>query len=568
MKNFLIIFAAAAVVALPFLFRHTKEDGRWRKSDPVLVVVSPHIAVIRDEFAAAFSDWHYREYKTPVMIDWRAIGGTTEIMRYLQGEYAAAYRAHVRRSGGEWPAGAAEAVFGDKRPSNPDNPNTAVHAMLWDGFRAIDNPSDFTVKIDVFFGGGTIDHSDARNQGLTIALTADAELTAFANSNFPAYFGGEQWRSDHFLSAALSGFGICWNSDRLRELGITNTLGEITPPATWSDLADPRYFGQLGITDPTKSGSVAKIFEMIIHTEMMRFVTAAGWTPEQIAEFEKSPGDAPANYLHDVEQAWLDGLKLVRRIGANARYFTDGAGKVPVDVAAGDAAAGIAIDFYGRVQAEVVGKTGSSACRQAEEPVLQYITPLGGSSISGDPISILRGAPNSELAFRFVRFVISPEGQKLWNYRPGEPGGPQKSALRRMPVLREFYEGESAVAHSAHTSDNFTDPAVNAYLLAGAFEYHPRWTGSHFRFFRQYVRAACMDSGVELRAAWKAINDAGGPEANPEAVALFDRLPPLPEPVTFASAATYSKRHKTIDYMREWTKFYRASYKEAEKSVR
>ena len=203
--------------------------------------------------------------------------------------------------------------------------------------------------------------------------------------------------------------------------------------------------------------------------------------------------------------------------------------------------------------------------RGAYRTTLEYITPVGGSSISGDPISVLRGAPEPELAMRFVRFVISPEGQKLWNYRPGEPGGPQKSALRRMPVLREFYEGESAVAHAAHTSDDFTDPAVNAYMLAEAFEYYPRWTSAHFGFFRQFVRAACMDSGAELRAAWKAIIDAGGPEANPEAVALLDKLPELPETVTFATAATYGNRHETIDYMREWTKFFRASYKEAER---
>ena len=543
MKNLLIFLAAAAIVALPFLFRKSKEDGRWREGDPVLVVVSPHIAVIRDEFADAFSDWHFKTHGKPVMVDWRAIGGTTEIMRYLQGEYAAAYRAFALRSGKGWPAGAADAILNRKRPSDP------ALAALWDDLRSRDSADDFTVKIDVFFGGGTYDHSSAANQGFTVRLADDKALADLAD--FPEFLGGEQWRSDYFLSAALSGFGICWNPDRLAELGIEN------PPASWNDLADPRYFGQLGITDPTKSGSVAKIFEMIIHTEMSRSMAAKGWTPEQIKAHESAPANAPPEYLRDVETAWEEGLKLVRRIGANARYFTDGAGKVPVDVASGDAAAGIAIDFYGRVQAEVT--------RTAGKAHSEYLTPLGGSSISGDPISVLRGAPSPELARSFVRFVISPEGQKLWNYRPGEPGGPKKSALRRMPVLREFYEGGAAAEHSKHTSDDFTDPAVNAYALAEAFEYHPRWTSSHFAFFRHFVRAACMDSGAELRDAWKAIIDNGGEEANPEAIALFDRLPPLPEPVSFSNAATYASRHETMDFMREWTVFFRESYRDTAK---
>ena len=563
MKNIFIILAAAAVVALPFIFRKEKDAGEWRSGAPVLVAISPHIAVIRDEFAEAFSDWHRREFGSPVKIDWRLIGGTTEIMRYLQGEFAAAYRGFVVRSGNAWPAGAADAVLSRRRPSDD------ALAVLWDDFRSRDSSGEFTTTIDVFFGGGTYDHSSAERQGFTVsALGDDFQIS---DSDFPEALGGEQWRSTHFFSAALSGFGICSNPDRIAELGITEK------PVRWADLADPRYLGQVGVTDPTKSGSVAKAFEMIIHSEMARAAASAGWSREQIAEFEgkisaarlpfgEMPEGVPQKYQDDLEAAWFEGLNLVRRIGANARYFTDGAGRVPVDVAAGDAAAGISIDFYSRVQAEVT-KVGDVAR-------LDYVTPLGGSSVSGDPICILRGAPHPELARRFVKFVLSPEGQKLWNYRPGEPGGPKKSALRRLPVLREFYPDAvnpeidaKAREHAKHTSDDLLDSAVDAYHLAKSFEYYPRWTGAHFGFFRQFVRAACMDSGVELRAAWKAIIDAGGADANPEAVALLERLPALPEAVTWRSAASYGSRHETVDYMREWVKFFRESYREAERAA-
>lgn len=570
LKNILILAAAAGVLALPFIFRRDKPAGQWKEGDPVLVVVSPHIAVIRDEFALAFSDWHWRRFGQPVRIDWRAIGGTTEIMRYLQGEFVAAYRAWRRRSGLPWPDGAAEAAVAKRRPADE------ALAEVWDEFRAHDDAGDYSTLIDVFFGGGTYDHSSAARQGFTVAPWPENQIPdglitdADGVEMFPESRGGEDWRSPVFFSAALSGFGICSNPDRLRDLGIERQ------PVQWRDLADPRYFGEIGVTDPTKSGSIAKAFEMIIHSECRRAVLAAGWTPEQIHDFEARiaaaklppgvmPDGVPAQYQDDVERGWLSGVQLVQIIGANARYFTDGAGKVPVDVASGDAAAGIAIDFYARVQAEV-----TTAGNQTR---LLYVTPLGGSSISGDPISLLRGAPHPELARRFMEFVLSEDGQKLWNYRPGTPGGPQKSALRRMPVRRDFYPDPEhpavqarAEEHARHTSDNLLDPAVDAYHLAGAFDYHPRWTAAHFAFFRQLVRAMCMDAGKELRSAWKAIIDASGPEANPEAMALLQRLPDRPVPITWKTAGE-AVGANAMDAMREWTIFFRRSYREAEAAV-
>ncbi|MGI5867906.1 MAG: ABC transporter substrate-binding protein [Kiritimatiellia bacterium] len=568
--NALILVAAVVVVALPFIFRRDRPVGQWKEGDPVLVVVSPHIAVIRDEFALGFSEWHQRRFGQPVRIDWRAIGGTTEIMRYLQGEYVAAYRAWRRRAGLPWPDGAADAAVAKRKPAD------AALAEVWADFRAHDDANDYTTLIDVFFGGGVYDHSSAARQGFTVApwpadqppegVLADADGVEM----LPEGRGGEDWRSPVFFSAALSGFGICSNPDRLKDLGIARQ------PVQWRDLADPRYFGQIGVTDPTKSGSIAKAFEMIIHSECRREVLASGWTPGQIHDFEARiaaaklppgvmPEGVPTRYQDDVERGWLAGIHLVQRIGANARYFTDGAGKVPVDVASGDAAAGISIDFYSRVQAEVTTVNGQTR--------LLYVTPLGGSSISGDPISLLRGAPHPEIARRFLEYVLSEDGQKLWNYRPGTPGGPRKSALRRLPVRRDFYPDAEhpavqarAEEHARHTSDDLLDPAVDAYHLAGAFEYQPRWTASHFGFFRQLVRVMCMDAGQELRAAWKAVADAGGPEANPEAAALLERLPDRPVPITWKTAGE-ATGSDAMEAMREWTLFFRNSYHEAKAAV-
>ena len=109
MKRILwIILAAAAMVALPFLFRRPSVQDQWARGDPVLVIVSPHNEAIREEFGRAFSAWHAARHGRPVKVDWRVIGGTTEIMRYLASEYVGSMRAWWEREGRPWPAAGAE----------------------------------------------------------------------------------------------------------------------------------------------------------------------------------------------------------------------------------------------------------------------------------------------------------------------------------------------------------------------------------------------------------------------------------------------------------------------------
>jgi ABC-type Fe3+ transport system substrate-binding protein len=382
----------------------------------------------------------------------------------------------------------------------------------------------------------------------------------------PATLGGEIWRTDTFFGSAVSTFGICYNVDRIRELGLPG------PPSRWEDLAAPAYAGQVGMGDPTKSGSLAKAFEMIVHEQCRVAVAEAGFAEADIDAFERAiardglPGAGAdprlAAYQAAVEAGWLRGIRLVQRMAANARYFTDSAGKVPIDVSMGSAAAGLAIDFYGRYQAETSRAPDGT-------PRMGYVTPSGGSSVSADPISLLRGAPHRELAVRFIVFALGDEGQKLWNYRPGTPGGPTTYALRRLPIRRDFYPSDSPAwqaaceAHRAHTADPLSDPSVNPYALGAAFTYRPRWTAGHFGVHRTLIKAMCLDAGDELRAAWRAVLAAGGPDACPEAMAALARMPDDPEPLTWSSAPGILKRHDPLDTARLWTAFFRRSYGEA-----
>jgi ABC-type Fe3+ transport system substrate-binding protein len=216
----------------------------------------------------------------------------------------------------------------------------------------------------------------------------------FVDEVIPRLFTGKQYWDDEgrWVGNVISNYGIIYNRDALSRIGVS-------PPAEWRDLTDPRYAGALALSDPTKSSSMAKAFENILQQEMQRRLASRGATGENGA----------------VRGGWIDGLHLIQQLAANARYFTDSSQKPPIDVAQGDCAAGICIDFYGRAQAEAVDRRGGGR--------LEFVTPRGGTVNSVDPIALLRGAPHREVAERFIEYTLTMEAQKLWNFRVGTPAG-------------------------------------------------------------------------------------------------------------------------------------------------
>jgi ABC-type Fe3+ transport system substrate-binding protein len=329
---------------------------------------------------------------------------------------------------------------------------------------------------DVLFGGGSVEHKRQAAAGHLV----DAGLVArhpelFGPGGIPETSGGQlYWDPDgRWLGTALSSFGICFNRDSLARL-------DVATPASWEALADPRLYGQLALADPSKSGSVAKTFETIVQAEMQH----AG-----------------------IVDGWAGAMRLIRRIGGNARYFTEAATKVPVDVAAGDAAAGLCIDFYGRVQSE------ATATAVGQPGRVGFATARGGTALDADPISLLRGAPHRELAIAFMEFVLSEAGQRLWGFRQGTPGGPERYTLRRLPILPALYAPELRRYRG--------DPDENPYAESAPFQYHEAWTGPLFGAIAFVVRVMCVDTEPELAEAYGALAAAGFP---PRATAAFDDL--------------------------------------------
>lgn len=572
LRNTLILAVLAAILALPFLFRRSEGVREWRAGDPVLVVVTPMNEAIRHEYAIAFSKWHAERFGAPVKIDWRNIGGSSEISRYLRGEFVSAFKAWCAANGVPWRPDAASIILSNT--FDPASPPPGVsdgdwqqQCRLFTAFRTIDDPAAFTSRLDLYFGGGAYDGDALSRIGIIVPpWPSPAEIPASIVSAFPESLSGETWRAPTYFGTTLSTFGICCNLPRMAAQSIA------APPAHWADLADPAWAGTLGLADPTKSGSIAKIFETILQVACRTAVRAAGYDDTAIDAYERDiaaaalplgvmPPSVPQAYQDAVEAGWADGIRLIQLLGANARYFTDSASKVPLDVGSGNAAAGLCIDFYGRFEADV-----ANASAPSNAPVMMYLTPFAESGVSADPVSLLRGAPHRETALRFIEFILSPEGQKIWCYRPGTPGGPEKYALHRFPIRRDFYPSDdpalnaAALAHRPYTADDLFRPDLDAYALAASYVYRPRWTAGHFSMLRDLIRAMCMDADAELKAAWRAILQNGGPSANPEALAVLQTLPSAPEPLTWASAQTILKRNDRIDLLRLWTLHFRHQY--------
>jgi hypothetical protein len=241
---------------------------------------------------------------------------------------------------------------------------------------------------------------------------------------------------------------------------------------------------------------------------------------------------------------------------------------VAIDVSMGDAAIGMAIDFYARYQAQITGGP-------LGEPRMVFVTPVGGTSVSCDPVGLLRGAPHREVALRFIEYVLGEEGQQLWTYLPGTPGGPERYALRRLPVRRDFYPSPVPAIQAAHArhqryaADDLASPSIDPYQIARHFTYYPRWTARHFGVQREIIRAMCLDSAEDLRAAWQAARTRGGIGANAR---LMTALPTVnlthrrtgkveAVPLTWRTAPDFAEQYDPLEYLREWTAAFRAHYR-------
>ena len=190
----------AAVVLVGLL------GGCKKKTEADLVIVSPHNQKIEEEFERAFKDWYQEKYGEEVSLEWRDIGGTSDITKYLMN------------------------VYKDNQTSG----------------------------IDVYFGGGAPDHRMLAEKDITVAAELDEEVVAGLPEDIggvPQYDPAGRW-----YGAAASGFGIVYNVKLIHE----HDLGV---PKSWDDLADPIMYGRIAAANGNHSGSARAAYEMIVQSE-------------------------------------------------------------------------------------------------------------------------------------------------------------------------------------------------------------------------------------------------------------------------------------------------------------
>lgn len=511
MRAKILIFAALAIIlGVPFALRPQASRDESQRDAVRLIIVTPHIEQIRFEFAAGFDRWHRRVHGRPAVIDWRTPGGTSEIIKLLQAQYTAA----IKRG-----------VVDHRDPRNVVVPAGAI------GF-------------DLMFGGGSFDHTRLKlGDGVEAVNAVSADLhgpphvfrvpmsvpTGFTQEFLDRVFGenriGNQPLYDpeqFWIGTALSSFGIVYNRDALAKLGVPE-------PDSFEDLTDPRLAGWVALADPRQSGSVTTTLDSILN-----------------------------NY------GWERGWRILREMAANTRYFTNSAPKPPLDISAGEAAAGLAIDFYGRGQAQAIG-----------DNRLGYVDPVGTTYIDADPVSLLRGGPHPEIARRFVEFCLTDEAQALWQFpahsRPeharspldpsGRHMGPERYELRRMPVRRSMYE--RYVSLFADQTDPF---AVASETQARG------WRAA----IGPMMGSFAIDIADDVRSAWLSLNAArAAPGFPPEVLAEMERLfyawPATPIPGRGELAFTPENFRIIRDRWRdadafarlriEYTTFFRQSYR-------
>ena len=264
--------------------------------------------------------------------------------------------------------------------------------------------------------------------------------------------GVDIYDKDHtWYGVVLSSFGILQNTRVQRLTGLPLVQ-------RWEDLAQPALYNWVEAGDPRNSGTMNVMFEA--------FLQFYGW-----------------------EKGW----RLITELGGNTRKFDRVSSTTAKEVTLGESAYGMAIDFYGFTQIAVGGRSN-----------LSFVLPQDFTSINPDGIAILKGAPHLQTAQRFLDFVLSEEGQKLWFLPKGHPDGPRDNSIERMSVRPDFYRRFKGISNIE----------FSPFDLKQTFLYNSKLGRDRREVVAALVGAMLVDTHPELQAAWRAIIKRGSTEAD------------------------------------------------------
>ncbi|MFN3656380.1 MAG: ABC transporter substrate-binding protein [Pseudolabrys sp.] len=161
----------------------------------------------------------------------------------------------------------------------------------------------------------------------------------------------------YFVGFAASGYGIMYNTRYLR-------ANNLPPPKEWDDLKKPAYFGHVGFSAPSRSGTSHLTVETILQGE-----------------------------------GWDKGWATLLTIGGNLQQVSDRSFGVPDAVNSGQYGVGIVIDFFGL------------SAKASGFPV-EFVYPTVTAIVPAN-VGIVANAKNQKAAQAFVEFLLSEEGQQI-----------------------------------------------------------------------------------------------------------------------------------------------------------
>ncbi|MCX7917993.1 MAG: extracellular solute-binding protein, partial [bacterium] len=240
------------------------------------------------------------------------------------------------------------------------------------------------IGIDLFFGGGLSPYLKLKEEGFLEKYKLPQNIL----KKIPKTCAGVPNYDNEFYwyGVVLSGFGILYNKKALKFL-------KLPFPNTWKDLGEIRYFSLVGAADPRHSGSMHMMYEIILQT-----------------------------------YGWEEGWKTILSLAGNTKNFSISASEVARETSTGEVVVSLCIDSYALAQIEVNGKEN-----------MGFILPENQTVINPDCIGILKGAPNIEIAKRFIEFLFTYETQLLWIQKKGKKGGPIEYSLNRFPIILDVY---------------------------------------------------------------------------------------------------------------------------------
>jgi phosphoglycerate transport regulatory protein PgtC len=160
-----------------------------------------------------------------------------------------------------------------------------------------------------------------------------------------------------YVGFAASGYGIMYNTRYMR-------ANNLPAPKEWDDLKKPIYFGHVGISAPSRSGTTHLTVETVLQGE-----------------------------------GWAKGWATLLEIGGNLVQVSDRSFGVPDAVNSGQYGVGIVIDFFGL------------SAKASGFPV-EFVYPSVTTIVPAN-IGIIANARNPKAAEAFVEFLLSEEGQQI-----------------------------------------------------------------------------------------------------------------------------------------------------------